>query len=236
MINRHLPVAIIGAGPVGLAAAAHLVRRGQAFVVLEAGPAVAGSVRQWGHVRMFTPWRYCVDTAARELLESSAWTHPAMEAIPTGTELVRDYLEPLAALPAMAGHIRLNSRVAAVTRKACDKVRTQGREELPFALRIEAPDGSSSTIEAGAVIDASGTWATPNPAGADGLPAIGEDRAGDRVSYGIPDVLNVARAKHAGRINTVVGGGHSALNTLIDLAALREQARNPSGDKRAAWR
>jgi hypothetical protein len=73
------------------------------------------------------------------------------------------------------------------------------------------------------VIDASGTWATPNPAGADGLPAIGEDRAGGRVSYGIPDVLGVARAKHAGRINTVVGGGHSALNTLIDLAALREQ-------------
>jgi cation diffusion facilitator CzcD-associated flavoprotein CzcO len=131
MINRHLPVAIIGAGPVGLAAAAHLVRRGQAFVVLEAGPAVAGSVRQWGHVRMFTPWRYCVDTAARELLESSAWTHPAMEAIPTGTELVRDYLEPLAALPAMGGHIRLNSRVAAVTRKACDKVRTQGVKSYP---------------------------------------------------------------------------------------------------------
>ena len=110
-----------------------------------------------------------------------------------------------------------------MTRKGCDKVRTQGRNALPFVLRIQGPGGSVRSFEARAVIDASGTWATPNPAGADGLPAIGEAEAAGRISYGIPDVLGAARPRHAGRTTAVIGGGHSALNALIDLAALREQ-------------
>src|SRR5579863_9392687 len=58
---ERLPVAVIGAGPVGLAAAAHLVARGLAVQLYEAGPAVGANVRTWGHVRLFTPWRYCLD-------------------------------------------------------------------------------------------------------------------------------------------------------------------------------
>ncbi|WP_228374288.1 FAD-dependent oxidoreductase [Demequina phytophila] len=67
--NAHLPVAIIGAGPVGLAAAAHLLGRGIDFVVLESGPSVGANVRAWGHTRLFSPWRHLVDPAARRLLE-----------------------------------------------------------------------------------------------------------------------------------------------------------------------
>ena len=52
---NSLPVVVIGAGPVGLAAAAHLAERGIAFTVLESGDAPAASVRQWGHVRLFSP-------------------------------------------------------------------------------------------------------------------------------------------------------------------------------------
>nr|WP_314070850.1 FAD-dependent oxidoreductase [uncultured Roseococcus sp.] len=222
-MSARLPIAIIGAGPVGLAAAAHLLARGEGPLVLEAGPEVAHSIRQWGHVRMFTPWRYCVDGAARALLEASGWTHPPMEAVPTGAELVRDYLEPLANLPALTPHIHVASRVIAVTRKGSDKVRSAGREALPFVLRVEGPGRSLRSFEARAVIDASGTWATPNPSGADGLLAIGESAASDHVSYGIPEVLGAARLRYAGRTTAVIGGGHSALNALIDLAALREQ-------------
>ena len=40
MSARKLPVAIIGAGPVGLAAAAELLARGETPVVLEAGGAI----------------------------------------------------------------------------------------------------------------------------------------------------------------------------------------------------
>lgn len=222
MTTVRLPVAIIGAGPVGLAAAAHVMSRGETPLVLEAGPQAGHSVRQWAHVGMFTPWRFCVDRQAAALLATRGWSHPPLDDVPTGGDLVARYLEPLAA--ALAPHVRFNARVSAVTRKGCDKVRTAGRDELPFVLRVSMPGGEERSIEARAVIDASGTWSMPNPAGADGLPAIGEVAAADRIALGIPDVLGADHAVYAGRTTAVVGSGHSALNALIDLAALREAA------------
>jgi thioredoxin reductase len=221
-MNSALPVAIIGAGPVGLAAAAHVLSRGQIPLVLEAGPVVGYAVRQWGHVRMFTPWQFCVDRQAAVLLTARGWCHPPVDEVPTGHELVTRYLEPLAA--SLAPYVRFNARVSAVTRKGCDKVRTAGRDALPFVLRMDRSDGTETVIEARAVIDASGTWPTPNPAGADGLPAIGEIAATDRIAVGIPDVLGVDRNVYAGRTTAVIGGGHSALNALIELAEVREAA------------
>ncbi len=94
-----LPVAIIGGGPVGLAAAAHLLKKGEKFIVLEAGNSVGSSILEWGHVRMFSPWQYNIDQAAKELLENAGWTSPDEEALPTGRELVEEYLLPLSNLP-----------------------------------------------------------------------------------------------------------------------------------------
>jgi hypothetical protein len=222
MTPVSLPVAIIGAGPVGLAAAAHLLARGETPLVLEAGPAAGHAIRQWQHVRMFTPWRFCVDRQAAALLATRGWSPPPADDVPTGGELVALYLEPLAAT--LAPYLQLNARVAAVTRQNTDKVRTAGREALPFVLRVAAPDGALRSVTARAVIDASGTWFTPNPAGADGLPAFGETAAADRIVAGIPDVLGGDRAIYLGRTTAVVGSGHSALNALIELAALREEA------------
>ena len=224
MTHARLPVAVIGAGPVGLAAAVHLLARGELPLILEAGPAVGHAVRQWGHVRMFTPWRFCVDRQAAALLAAHGWTHPDPDAVPTGAELVSDYLEQLATLPAIVPHLRLGARVIGVTRKGTDKVRTDGRDALPFVLRVVDADGRARSFEARAVIDASGTWSQPNPAGADGLPAPGEAEAADRIAYGIPDVLGRDRARYAGRTTAVVGSGHSALNALIELTQLAEEA------------
>src|SRR5580698_2441523 len=98
---QHLPVAVIGGGPVGLAAAAHLVARGLGVWLYEAGPAIGTNLRDWGHVRVFTPWRYCIDAAATSLLERQGWRSPAADVFPRGAELVRDYLEPLAQTPEM---------------------------------------------------------------------------------------------------------------------------------------
>jgi thioredoxin reductase len=222
MNSASLPVAIIGAGPVGLAAAAHLLARGATPLVLEAGSAVASNIRQWEHVQMFTPWRFCVDRAAAALLGARGWKHPPRDAVPTGGALVAEYLEPLG--KALAPFIELNARVVAVTRKGADKVRSAGREGLPFVLRVEGPAGDPRRIEARAVIDASGTWNAPNPMGADGLPAIGEAEAADRIATGIPDVLGACGARYAGKTTAVIGSGHSALNSLIELAALRKDA------------
>ncbi len=219
-----LPVAVIGAGPVGLAAAAHLLARGETPLVLEAGPAVGASIRQWGHVRFFSPWKYTVDAASVALLEPTGWTLLDPEGAPSGTDIVQNYLEPLAALPQIAPHIRLGARVTAIARRGHDKMKTPGRQDAPFVLRIQCPDGTEEQVFAKAVIDASGTWTRPNPLGADGLPAFGEAAAAERIFYGIPDVLGRDRARYAGKRVVVVGSGHSAFNALLELATLADQA------------
>lgn len=225
MTNRStFPIAVIGAGPVGLAAAAHLAAHNLPFVVLEAGPQAGASVLAWGHVQLFSPWRYVIDQAAARLLEADGWQAPDPEAYPTGRALVEQYLAPLAAHQAIAPQLRLKTRVTAVTRAGFDKMKTQGREHAPFALHVERSDGSEAIVLARAVIDASGTYTTPNPLGAHGLPAAGERALAGQIFYGIPDVLGSTRARYAGRRVLVAGSGHSAFNAVLDLVALAERA------------
>jgi hypothetical protein len=226
--KKRLPVAVIGAGPVGLAAAAHLLEQGEEPLVLEAGPAVGASIRQWAHVRLFSPWRFNVDTASAALLEAQGWTRPDPDEHPTGGDLAERYLAPLAATPALAARIRLGTRVEAVGRLGFDKMKTPGREKAPFVLHVRAGDGRSQAILARAVIDASGTWARPNPLGAGGLLAVGESEVAGRIFYGIPDILGIHRERYAGRAVLVVGSGHSAFNALLDLARLAEEVAGTS--------
>ncbi|WP_426301277.1 FAD-dependent oxidoreductase [Arthrobacter sp. R-11] len=214
-----LPVAVIGAGPIGLAAAAHLLERGLEPLVLEAGPAVGSAIREWGHVRLFSTWRYNLDAAAVRLLEPTGWEAPRPTALPYGAAIVTDYLEPLAATPQLRNRIRTGTRVVAVTRQGLDKSRSVGREQAPFLLRVRHPDGGTSDILARAVIDASGTWATPGPLGDSGLPAPGEGeaRAAGVIAGPLPEV---SRDGFAGRRTLVVGAGHSAANMVLDLVRL----------------
>jgi thioredoxin reductase len=214
------PVVIVGGGPVGLTAAAQLVARNQPFIVLEAGAEVGAAVREWGHVTMFSPWRYAVDKTARELLEANGWQAPPAEELPTGQDLLNRYVTPLAQHPAIAPHVRVNARVVAVGRKDFDKVRTKGRDAQPFDVHLD----SGEVIEARAVIDASGTWTKPNPAGSSGLAVPGERENAGHISYGIPDVKGSARSRFAGKRVVVVGSGHSAFNVILDLLALAKRA------------
>jgi thioredoxin reductase len=223
-ITPAAPVAIIGAGPVGLAAAAHLVERGLPFVLLEAGAEPAASVRAWGHVQLFSPWRYSLDKAALRLLEPTGWQAPDPEGYPTGQALVERYLAPLASHPAIAPQLRLGRRVSAITREGVDKLSDRGRADAPFLLHVTRSDGGEELLRAGAVIDASGTYGTPNPLGSSGLPAPGERAAARRIFYGIPDVLGLDRERYAGKRVLVVGSGHSAFNALLELATLAAEA------------
>ena len=223
--DSALPVAVIGAGPVGLAAAAHLLAQGEEPVIFEASATVGANVLAWGHVRLFSPWGYMVDAAARELLTADGdWVEPDCDAYPTGRELVEGYLAPLAAHPAIQSRLRLKTRVIRVTRDGFDKMKTEGRDDAPFVLTVQRPDGTEEVVFAKAVLDASGTTATPNPLGAAGVPAIGERALADRIFYGIPDVLGVHRARYAGQRVLVVGSGHSAFNALLDLVDLADDA------------
>jgi thioredoxin reductase len=223
-------IAIIGAGPVGLAAAAHVLEHGLRPIVLEAGDNVGHAVRQWGHVQLFSPWEYNVDRAAARLLAPTGWNSPEPDQYPTGSELIERYLEPLAAKTVLATHIHTSSRVTDISRVGFDKLKSKGREAAPFEIRYQ--NGQRPRIvKADAVIDASGTWHSPNPAGANGLRAIGEQEAADRIAYGMPDVLGNDRARYAGKTVAVLGAGHSAIGTLIDLARLATQ----SPDTKPIW-
>jgi len=231
MQPEQLPVAVIGAGPVGLAAAAHLLERGQEPIIFETGPGVGTNILAWGHVRLFSPWRYVVDEAARRLLEPTGWLALAPERHPTGREVVEHYLRPLADTPALHPRLRLGHRVVRVARAGFDKMKSDGREAAPFLLLVAGPSGRQEPFLAKALVDASGTTATPNPLGASGVPALGEQAARDRVFYGIPDVLGALRDRYAGKRVLVVGSGHSAFNALLDLVDLAANAPGTS----VAW-
>lgn len=216
----ELPIAVIGAGPVGLAAAANLVSRGLAVKVYEAGTEAGASIRDWGHVRLFSPWVYNVDPAARSLLMKAGWQVPEATAYPTGEDLVREYLVPLSRTTELAPVIEYGARVRGIGRRGIDKVVSRDRELHPFELTIVDSDGRVRRELARAVIDASGTWTSPNPLGAGGVAAEGEEALADRIAHGIPDVLGRDRARYAGRTTVVVGAGHSAANVLLDLVEL----------------
>jgi cation diffusion facilitator CzcD-associated flavoprotein CzcO len=213
----QLPVVVIGAGPTGLAAAAHLTARGMSYLVLEATDSVAACFRSTAHVRLFSPWKMNVDSAAARVLERHGWRAPDPEAMPTAGEMRSHYLEPLAR--ALASHIRYGTRVQDASRRGFDKVKSGARELAPFVLRVRTREGEEQ-IEARAVIDATGTWSTPNWMGGNGLPALGEEAAASQIQYGMPDVLGSARARYGGKRVLVVGSGHSAVGSLIALSEL----------------
>ncbi|KGD99494.1 MULTISPECIES: FAD-dependent oxidoreductase [Rhizobium/Agrobacterium group] len=219
-----LPIAVIGAGPVGLAAAAQLMKRGLRPLVLESGPSAGTSLRAWGHVRVFSPWRYVIENSAAELLHRSGWIAPDPEELPTGAEIVERYLDPLARLAEIAPHVAYGSTVTAVTRENLDKVTSRGRGASPFVIRYVDASGEEKAVLASAVLDASGTWRRPSPMGVDGLPVIGESKAGGRIAYGIPDVSGVGKPDYAAASILVVGSGHSAINVVLALLEVQKTA------------
>ncbi|PRX51483.1 thioredoxin reductase [Prauserella shujinwangii] len=224
---NELPVVVVGAGPVGLAAAAELAERGIEPVVLERGGEAGAAVAQWHHVRLFSPWSELVAPAAGRLLASTGWQRPPGATYPTGTEWTRRYLHPLAA--ALGDRVRLGAEVTGVARRGRDRVVDTGRDGEPLTVHIRHQDGREERLPARAVIDASGTWAGPNPLGGDGLPALGERAAADRISYRIPDLADEAtRRRYAGRHVVVAGSGHSALTALVALTGLAGQGTRVS--------
>jgi 2-polyprenyl-6-methoxyphenol hydroxylase-like FAD-dependent oxidoreductase len=216
-----LPVVVIGAGPVGLAAAAELVERGLDPLVLEAGDRAGSTVAQWHHVRLFSPWGELVDPAAERLLKATGWERPDPTTYPTGADWAAKYLQPVAA--ALGERVRFNARVIGVARRGRDRLVDAGRDTEPLIVHVAAYAGEER-ITARAVIDASGTWSTPNPLGGDGLPALGEHAATDRISYRVPDLTDTAvRARYAGKRVAIAGSGHSALTALVALVGLADE-------------
>ncbi|WP_433685368.1 FAD-dependent oxidoreductase [Nocardia sp. CA-119907] len=221
---NDLPVVVVGAGPIGLAAAAELRERGLRPLVFERGETAGAAVSQWNHVRLFSRWDELVAPAGRRLLEATGWVAPNVDAYPTGSEWANDYLIPLAGALG-ADTVRLGTEVVGVARRGRDRVVDAGREGEPLSVHIRRADGREERVLAQAVIDASGTWGSPNPLGGEGLPALGESAAADLIDYRVPDLADHSvRARHAGKHTVIVGSGHSALTAIIALAGVAKDA------------
>ncbi|MFI6169126.1 FAD-dependent oxidoreductase [Nocardia sp. NPDC051052] len=215
----ELPVVVVGAGPIGLAAAAELRERGLTPLVFERGDTAGAAVAQWNHVRVFSRWAELVAPAARRLLETTDWSAPDADTYPTGREWVGAYLSPLA--NALGDIVQLNSEVVGIARRGRDRVVDAGRDSEPVSVHIRRADGTEARFLARAVIDASGTWGTPNPLGGEGLPALGESASVAVIAYRVPDLGDeTVRARYAGKHTVIAGSGHSALTAIIALAEL----------------
>ncbi|TDQ00301.1 FAD-dependent oxidoreductase [Labedaea rhizosphaerae] len=227
--EEDLPVVVIGAGPVGLAAAVELVERGVPVLVFERGAQAGAAVAQWHHVRLFSRWADLVAPAARRLLAPLGWRHPDADTYPTGAEWAGSYLRPLA--DALGDRVRFGTEVVGVARRGRDRVVDAGRDTEPLTVHVRGTR-AEERVTARAVIDASGTWGSPNPLGADGPPAIGETDTADRIAYRVPDLTDAeVAARYAGRHVVVAGAGHSALTALVAFTGLAE--RHPS--TRLTW-
>jgi thioredoxin reductase len=220
--TASLPVAIIGAGPVGLAAAAQLTVRKQPFIIFESGRTVASNILSWKHIRVFSPWRYNIDKAARQLLEQTTWTSPDDEALPTGQQLFDLYFKPLSELPDIKPHLLLQAKVIAIGRTGLDKMKTAGRDNLPYTVQV-LYEGHVRQFQAKAIIDTSGTWNSPNPIGSGGAFAAGEMENKDKIFYGIPNILHEDQNRYKNKNVLVVGSGHSAINAILELDKLKDQ-------------
>ncbi|MFJ4001026.1 NAD(P)-binding domain-containing protein [Streptomyces parvus] len=225
----ELPVAVIGAGPSGLAAAAHLLDQGIEPLVLEAGQQAGAAVREWAHVRLFSTWGEVIDPVAEKLLASTGWTRPDPDTYPSGGDWAEQYLQPLADV--LGDRVRLGTTVTGVSRSGRDRIVDADREQQPFVVHLTHADGREERIFARSFIDASGTWATPSPAGGSGLAALGEHAASDRITYRVPNLKNPAtRARYAGRRTAVIGSGASAFTALAYLADLAK-SKDGTGTK-----
>jgi hypothetical protein len=226
MSEQHSRIAILGAGPVGLEAALAAADHDLDFAVYEAGAEVAANVADWGHVRLFTPWSLTVSPRQRRHLLQAGQTLPTEDDCPTGEELRRRALLPLAALPSVAPRLRLSTRVVSVGRQGLlkhEEIATAARAARPFRLLLADAGGEESVATADLVLDCTGTWGHPNPLGDGGIAAPGERAAAAFITHRIPDLAR-ERDAWAGRSVLLAGAGHSAQTAARALAALAAEA------------
>jgi len=226
-------IAILGTGPTGLEAALAAAEAGSPFTLYEAAPSVAGNVRAWGHVRLFTPWEMNVSPRMKRHLETAGREVPGGSECPTGHELAGKLFEPLAALPEIAPNLRLGTRVLGIGRQGLlkhEEIATAERGRRPFRLLLSDGNGREWTETADVVIDATGTWGNPNTLGDGGIPAPGERTLASEIRRDIPDFAS-EREDWAGRTVLLAGAGHSAQTAV---RALAELARDAPGT-RVVW-
>jgi thioredoxin reductase len=218
-------VLVIGAGPMGIAAAIGAADRGHDVTLLERGE-IGASLRTWGPTRFFSPLHMNVSPRMRELLGSDL---PDGDALLTGPEYADRVLAPLVAREPLQGRVRLGRNVVAIGRRGLTRTDYAGhplRAERPFRVLCE----DDETFEAEVVLDASGGLTVPRPMGAGGLPARGESRLARRPIRTL-GALAAIRDELRGRTILILGDGHSAANAITFL----EELAGTEASTRVVW-
>eukprot|EP00193_Tetraselmis_chui_P000612 CAMPEP_0177753584 /NCGR_PEP_ID=MMETSP0491_2-20121128/1541_1 /TAXON_ID=63592 /ORGANISM="Tetraselmis chuii, Strain PLY429" /LENGTH=459 /DNA_ID=CAMNT_0019268885 /DNA_START=137 /DNA_END=1517 /DNA_ORIENTATION=- len=232
-------VAVIGAGPVGLHAALRLLEEeGTEVLLLERGAEVAANVKEWGHVRLFSSWKYNCRESVLTKLQSVGLVEQNPfdpEAFPTGGEYREKYLTKIYQYlrESPRAQVILGCNVESVTRDGFhkqDDLNGGARKSRPFHLLLSGDDHREWFESADLVLDCSGTWGNNLYMGPGGAPAVGE-RNQSKVTYKIPDLDDTEREEYAGRHTLVIGAGYSAITTLRGLINLK--AAHP--DTQITW-
>ncbi len=219
-------IAIIGAGPAGLEAALAAADHGYPFKLYEASDRVAAHVREWAHVRLFSPWGLNISPRMRRHLERAGRELPDHDSqfCPSGRELIDVALQPTAELPEIAPHLVTGVRVKQIGREGLlkhEEIASGARAAAPFRLLLTEAGGGERIEHADVVLDCTGTWGQPNTLGDGGIAAPGESGLDDAIDRSIPDVSRDERY-WADKTILLVGAGHSAQTAVVDLARLAE--------------
>ena len=219
---RAKRIAVLGGGPIGLEAALAAATAGHDVQLFERGQ-VGASVRDWGFVRLFSPWGLDRSPLGLSTLLTLGLEAAPEATCPTGTELVERYLLPLSRSPRLAGRVHEHHRVVQVGREGLLKTELVGgaRDRHPFRVLVEGPEGER-VVRADVVLDCTGTYGNPRALGDGNLPALGERALAERIDYALADIAGRERGRFAGRRVLVIGAGHSAATALAALATIEE--------------
>jgi thioredoxin reductase len=225
-IDTPARLAVLGSGPIGLEAALYARFLGYDVELLESGD-VAESVRRWGHVRMFSRFGLNRSPLALAALEAQADVNiPGDDELLTGHEYRERFLLPLSESDLLSPVLKTHHRVEAIGRPGLLKGDSPGHEDRgddEFRLLVRnLKTNEQSVVVVDAVLDATGTYQTPNWVGLGGMPALGESALADRVTYHNPDILGDDRERFAGAKTLVVGCGYSAATAIVALAELKK--------------
>jgi len=229
-IDTPARLAVLGAGPLGLEATLYARYLGYDVDLFEQADVVAANVRQWSHVRMFSPFAMNHSSLGLAAIaaQDESYQPPEPDELLTGGEWIERYLEPLSRTDLVAGSLRLGQRVEQIGRDKNRKTGAPGdidRRDSDLRLLCQSASTAEESIHlAEGVIDTTGVFNQPNWLGTGGIPALGERALQmadpSPLHYGLPDILGADRARYADRRVLVVGAGYSAATNVCALADL----------------
>ena len=192
--DRPLRVAVLGAGPVGLDAALAGLDAGYEVNVYDAGGRPSNNVRDWGHVRLFSPWSMNVSPRMRRHAARAGLPLDVdEEAFLTGHDLADRLLDPLWARACPKSSLHLGTCVVAVGRAGLlkhEEIGSPERGRRPFRILLRDAEGREWVESADVVLDCTGKYGNPNTLGDGGIPAPGEQLLGARIERRIPGPEN----------------------------------------------